>query len=49
MALALHCVRFQSRLGYHKPERWLLEKNPNYPQKQQLQEYIEKAKQHAKG
>jgi hypothetical protein len=43
MALALHFVRFQSRLG------WLLEKNPNYPQKQQLQEYIEKAKQHAKG
>jgi Tfp pilus assembly protein PilF len=32
-------------------EAWeqLLEKNPNYPQKQQLQEYIEKAKQHAKG
>jgi Flp pilus assembly protein TadD len=27
----------------------LLQKNPNYPQKQQLQEYIEKAKQHAKG
>jgi tetratricopeptide (TPR) repeat protein len=32
-------------------EAWeeLLQKNPNYPQKQQLQEYIEKAKQHAKG
>jgi cytochrome c-type biogenesis protein CcmH/NrfG len=32
-------------------EAWeqLLEKNPNYPQKQQLQEYISKAKQHAKG
>lgn len=32
-------------------EAWeqLLEKNPNYPQKQQLQEYIQKAKQHAKG
>jgi tetratricopeptide (TPR) repeat protein len=31
-------------------EAWeqLLEKNPGYPQKQQLQEYIEKAKQHAK-
>jgi len=30
-------------------EAWeqLLEKNPNYPQKQQLQEYIAKAKQHA--
>jgi cytochrome c-type biogenesis protein CcmH/NrfG len=27
----------------------LLQRNPNYPQKQQLQEYIEKAKQHAKG
>jgi len=27
----------------------LLEKHPNYPQKQQLQEYIAKAKQHAKG
>jgi cytochrome c-type biogenesis protein CcmH/NrfG len=27
----------------------LLQKNPNYPQKQQLEEYIEKAKQHAKG
>jgi cytochrome c-type biogenesis protein CcmH/NrfG len=27
----------------------LLQKNPNYPQKQQLQEYISKAKQHAKG
>ena len=27
----------------------LLEKHPNYPQKQQLQEYIEKAKQHPKG
>jgi cytochrome c-type biogenesis protein CcmH/NrfG len=27
----------------------LLQKNPNYPQKQQLMEYIEKAKQHAKG
>jgi tetratricopeptide (TPR) repeat protein len=32
-------------------EAWeqLLEKNPNYPQKQQLLEYIERAKQHAKG
>jgi tetratricopeptide (TPR) repeat protein len=32
-------------------EAWeeLLQKNPDYPQKQQLQEYIEKAKQHAKG
>jgi cytochrome c-type biogenesis protein CcmH/NrfG len=32
-------------------EAWeeLLQKNPNYPQKQQLQEYIEKAKQHGKG
>ena len=32
-------------------EAWeqLLKKNPNYPQKQQLQEYISKAKQHAKG
>lgn len=32
-------------------EAWeqLLEKNPNYPQKQQLQEYISKARQHAKG
>jgi len=27
----------------------LLQKNPNYPEKQQLQEYIAKAKQHAKG
>jgi len=27
----------------------LLQRNPNYPQKQQVQEYIEKAKQHAKG
>jgi|HubBroStandDraft_6_1064221.scaffolds.fasta_scaffold03974_5 cytochrome c-type biogenesis protein CcmH/NrfG len=27
----------------------LLQKNPNYPDKQQLQEYIAKAKQHAKG
>jgi cytochrome c-type biogenesis protein CcmH/NrfG len=26
----------------------LLQKNPNYPEKQQLQEYIAKAKQHAK-
>jgi len=32
-------------------EAWeeLLQKNPNYPQKQQLQEYIQKAKQHSKG
>jgi len=32
-------------------EAWeeLLQKNPNYPQKLQLQEYIEKAKQHSKG
>ncbi|MGA9966262.1 MAG: tetratricopeptide repeat protein [Terriglobales bacterium] len=32
-------------------EAWeeLLQKNPNYPQKQQLEEYIEKAKQHSKG
>ena len=32
-------------------EAWeeLLQKNPNYPQKQQLEEYIQKAKQHAKG
>jgi cytochrome c-type biogenesis protein CcmH/NrfG len=31
-------------------EAWehLLQKNPNYPQKQQLQEYIERATQHAK-
>jgi tetratricopeptide (TPR) repeat protein len=31
-------------------EAWeeLLKRNPNYPQKQQVQEYIEKAKQHAK-
>jgi len=27
----------------------LLQRNPNYPQKQQIQEYIERAKQHAKG
>jgi cytochrome c-type biogenesis protein CcmH len=27
----------------------LLRRNPNYPQKQQIQEYIERAKQHAKG
>jgi len=27
----------------------LLQKNPNYPQKQQHQGYIEKAKQHAEG
>jgi cytochrome c-type biogenesis protein CcmH/NrfG len=27
----------------------LLQTNPDYPQKQQLQEYIQKAKQHAKG
>jgi cytochrome c-type biogenesis protein CcmH/NrfG len=27
----------------------LLQTNPDYPQKQELQEYIEKAKQHAKG
>ncbi len=32
-------------------EAWeqLLQRNPNYPEKQQVQEYIEKAKQHAKG
>lgn len=32
-------------------EAWeqLLKLNPNYPQKQQVQEYIAKAKQHAKG
>jgi hypothetical protein len=35
-------------LDDHKPESQL-EKNPNYPQKQQLQEYVSKAKQHAKG
>jgi len=27
----------------------LLRRNPNFPQKQQVQEYIDKAKQHAKG
>lgn len=27
----------------------LLQRNPNYPQKQQIQEYIDRAKQHAKG
>ena len=27
----------------------LLQRNPNYPEKQQVQDYIEKAKQHAKG
>jgi cytochrome c-type biogenesis protein CcmH/NrfG len=27
----------------------LLQRNPSYPEKQQVQEYIEKAKQHAKG
>lgn len=32
-------------------EAWeeLLKLNPNYPQKQQVQEYIDRAKQHAKG
>jgi tetratricopeptide (TPR) repeat protein len=32
-------------------EAWkqLLQKNPDFPQKQQLLQYIEKAKQHAKG
>jgi hypothetical protein len=41
-------MRFESWLGYHELESQL-EKSPNYPQNQQLLEYIERAKQHAEG
>jgi tetratricopeptide (TPR) repeat protein len=48
----LGIVRWQGKMdpkGAVQAWEELLQRNPNYPQKQQLQEYIEKAKQHAKG
>jgi tetratricopeptide (TPR) repeat protein len=48
----LGVVRWQGKmdpLGAVQAWEQLLERNPNYPQKQQVQEYIEKARQHAKG
>jgi tetratricopeptide (TPR) repeat protein len=48
----LGVVRWQGKMdpkGAVQAWEELLQKNPNYPQKQQIQEYIERAKQHAKG
>jgi tetratricopeptide (TPR) repeat protein len=48
----LGVVRWQGKMdpkGAGQAWEELLQKNPNYPQKQQVQEYIERAKQHAKG
>lgn len=48
----LGVVRWQGKLDPKGAvEAWeqLLKLNPNYPQKQEVQEYIDRAKQHAKG
>lgn len=48
----LGVVRWQGKLdpkGAVQAWEELLRRNPNYPEKQQVQEYIERAKQHAKG
>jgi|ERR1022692_36050 tetratricopeptide (TPR) repeat protein len=48
----LGVVRWQGKLDPKGAvEAWeqLLRTNPNYPQKQEVQEYIDRAKQHAKG
>jgi tetratricopeptide (TPR) repeat protein len=48
----LGVVRWQGKLDPKGAvEAWqeLLKRNPNYPQKQEVQEYIDRAKQHAKG
>ena len=48
----LGIVRWQGKLdpkGAVQAWEELLRRNPNYPQKQEVEEYIERAKQHAKG
>jgi tetratricopeptide (TPR) repeat protein len=48
----LGVVRWQGKMdpkGAVQAWEELLQKNPDYPQKQQIQEYIERAKQHAQG
>jgi cytochrome c-type biogenesis protein CcmH/NrfG len=48
----LGVVRWQGKLdpkGAVQAWEKLLRRNPNYPQKQQVEEYIARAKQHAKG
>ncbi len=48
----LGVVRWQGKMdpkGAVQAWEELLQRNPNYPQEQQIQEYIERAKQHAKG
>jgi cytochrome c-type biogenesis protein CcmH/NrfG len=48
----LGVVRWQGKLDPKGAvEAWekLLKRNPDYPQKQEVQEYIDRAKQHAKG
>lgn len=48
----LGVVRWQGKLdpkGAVQAWEELLRRNPNYPQKQEVREYIERAKQHAKG
>jgi len=48
----LGVVRWQGKMdpkGAVQAWEELLQRNPDYPEKQQVQEYIEKAKEHAKG
>jgi len=48
----LGVVRWQGKMdpkGATQAWEQLLERNPNYPQKQQVEEYIARAKQHLKG
>ncbi|MGA8149917.1 MAG: tetratricopeptide repeat protein [Terriglobales bacterium] len=48
----LGVVRWQGKMdpkGAVQAWEELLQRNPNYPEKQQVQEYIDRAKQHAKG
>jgi cytochrome c-type biogenesis protein CcmH/NrfG len=48
----LGVVRWQGKMdpkGAVQAWEELLQRNPDYPQKKQIQEYIERAKQHAKG